>query len=974
VKNWKKLCAAQWGGGILLIIALAFTSCPNVVDEDTAPVSKEELTAKTAEAQAAVAGPVVSVDGTDVDIGTEWVSQGAKDALEAAIAAARAVLDDQAASQGQVNEALSALTSALAAFNEAKQDGLKADKTTLAAAITAANAAKDGIVVSVDGIDIDVGTAWVSQGALDALNAAIAAAQTVADNPAATPDAIAQAVITLNAAVETFDGAKQDGLRADKTTLTAAITAANAAKDGIVVSVDGTDIFVTIEWVSQEALDTLNAAITTAQAVVDNPTAAPAAIAQAVAALNAAVTSFIDAKEEGTKAADAAALAAAITAANAAKDGVAVSAVAGEVFSGIEWVSQGALDTLNAAITATQTVVDNPAATTAEIIQAVNALNAAAETFKGAKQAGTKAAELALRYDFTNVNNDTIPDLAGGDNPGTLAGGATVNTENSVSYMYTGTGNGYVDLGGGTGQIITGQDAFTISAYVNTNGSLNGEGWFLWMFSSLEPATQTEGSYIYFRPVNTRHVLSLNGWGSETAVINNTMLEKNTWKHVLIRQTLYDADIFIDGIKVAGGKVLIKPTGLTANGPLVYNYLAKPCFNGDNYMKDTKFTDFRIYKGALSNAEIGALDIAGTLLDMNNYTLQDLVDSAANRALASLGDTSTVAGDLSLPQGDAFVNVNWTSSNPGVLSNTGEVTRPAGSHATVTLTGVFSPAFGSAAPVTQSWTVRVMKADAVFEDFLVVNLEVDNTGNLVNTAPGTAYGNPSLSGTASVITSTVGETEYKAIDTGASGYIDLGPKLGGLLRKTQWTIEFYLNTPSDAGDMLAFANEETPASRGTVRFFNGGLNFRTQTAGSGGTQTNTGNSGGIGARAGKWVHLVLVRNGNNILIFRNGGVAQNNRDRDFSALTTNDLFGPDPEVSLDSLRYGYLGKPLFASTANVANVKFYGFKAYSAAIVPHQNSGDWYLDGSSTAGPITETMRTFKAALNAAFGLEDSTN
>jgi hypothetical protein len=182
--------------------------------------------------------------------------------------------------------------------------------------------------------------------------------------------------------------------------------------------------------------------------------------------------------------------------------------------------------------------------------------------------------------------------------------------------------------------------------------------------------------------------------------------------------------------------------------------------------------------------------------------------------------------------------------------------------------------------------------------------------------------------------------------------------------------------------MLAFANEEPPASRGTVRFSNPGLYFRTHTAGIGGTTTDTGNSGGLSSntRLNKWVHLTLVRNGNYIGIYRNGGVAQNNENTNFSALTTNPIFGPDPAVGTDSLRYGYLGKTLTGTA--VTKVKFYGFKAYAAAIVPLNGTKTDHatLDGGTVSTvteegtPITYAMRQFKVALNAAFGLEDSEN
>ena len=57
-------------------------------------------------------------------------------------------------------------------------------KSALDLAITNAEGAKTGVVVSIDGTDVATGTKWVTQATMDAFNAAIAAAQVVYDNPA----------------------------------------------------------------------------------------------------------------------------------------------------------------------------------------------------------------------------------------------------------------------------------------------------------------------------------------------------------------------------------------------------------------------------------------------------------------------------------------------------------------------------------------------------------------------------------------------------------------------------------------------------------------------------------------------------------------------------------------------------------------------------------------------------------------------
>jgi hypothetical protein len=90
---------------------------------------------------------------------------------------------------------------------------------------------------------VAVGTEWVTQAELTALNTAITTAETVNGTATATQSAVDSAVTALNGAVSTFNAAKKDGTNADiaaantfKTTHAAAlsltvasITAANLA-------------------------------------------------------------------------------------------------------------------------------------------------------------------------------------------------------------------------------------------------------------------------------------------------------------------------------------------------------------------------------------------------------------------------------------------------------------------------------------------------------------------------------------------------------------------------------------------------------------------------------------------------------------------------------------------------------------------------------------------------------------------------
>ena len=94
-------------------------------DKDTGSlqIDKTALEAAITAAGTAIAAVTVSVDGSDVSSTRQWVSQGDKDTYQAAIDAATGVLNNNAATQALVDEAVSELAAATTAFTEAQSAG-----------------------------------------------------------------------------------------------------------------------------------------------------------------------------------------------------------------------------------------------------------------------------------------------------------------------------------------------------------------------------------------------------------------------------------------------------------------------------------------------------------------------------------------------------------------------------------------------------------------------------------------------------------------------------------------------------------------------------------------------------------------------------------------------------------------------------------------------------------------------------------
>ncbi|WP_169313403.1 beta strand repeat-containing protein [Treponema primitia] len=186
----------------------------------------------------------------------------------------------------------------------------------------------------------------------------------------------------------------------DKAAFNTAIAAANTAKVDVVVDTDAANVAIGTEWVTQEVLAAFNTAIATAEGVATDSEASADQITDAVTALNAAIATFKTAKKTGTGTdivnANKAALNTAIAGASAAKTGVVVDSAAANVATGTKWVTQGALSTFNAAISAAEGVSFKNRATQAEVDSAVTTLNSAKDTFNAAKKDGTKANEVSV--------------------------------------------------------------------------------------------------------------------------------------------------------------------------------------------------------------------------------------------------------------------------------------------------------------------------------------------------------------------------------------------------------------------------------------------------------------------------------------------------------------------------------------------------------------------------------------------------
>ncbi len=195
------------------------------------PLNTDALTAAINAANAALSTAVISNEnGADVLPTQQWVSQKAVNDLAAAIAAAQNVLTNSAATQEQVDGAVTTLNAAVETFNSAKKAGTKTpDKSELKAAIAAAQADLSAAEVSTDAAFVLRGGTWVTQAAKDAYQTAINNAQTVANKESPTDEELHDAVTALSNATADFRRAEGKGTAAKRGNLGALLWGVDAA-------------------------------------------------------------------------------------------------------------------------------------------------------------------------------------------------------------------------------------------------------------------------------------------------------------------------------------------------------------------------------------------------------------------------------------------------------------------------------------------------------------------------------------------------------------------------------------------------------------------------------------------------------------------------------------------------------------------------------------------------------------------------
>lgn len=267
---------------------------------------------------------------------------------------------------------------------------------------------------------------------------------------------------------------------------------------------------------------------------------------------------------------------------------------------------------------------------------------------------------LKLRYTFDNVVDNIVPDLSNGENNGTLHNNASIKTCGKYNFLDLGSDNGYLDMGANIGNSIAGLRDYTISSYyrIDTNAPFSGNGFMLFAFSTLEANSSGSGEYIFYRMPTQEYAISAAGWSNGSSINVNAAAKKGEWQHVVIQQKEGVCTIYVNGEAIKSGE-FADPADKYTMSP-EYNWIGRPPFGGDNYLKQTMVYDFSIYNYAVPADSISKwaglvsdLEYATNHSDDGDYSVLDALIAEYTSIVENVAIGSE-AGQFSQEVVDAF--------------------------------------------------------------------------------------------------------------------------------------------------------------------------------------------------------------------------------------------------------------------------------------------------------------------------------
>ena len=273
---------------------------------------------------------------------------------------------------------------------------------------------------------------------------------------------------------------------------------------------------------------------------------------------------------------------------------------------------------------------------------------------------------LLAEFDFSSAMDKS------GTYTGMLQNGAEFIKYGRADVLSLGEQDGYFDFSSAFGELIATLDSFSISVilYIPGTTGINQNGNFIWTFANSDNMAQTANGNMFFSAISTRYAITKTTYTAESELDANRPFKRGEWINLTYTQQDDYGSVYLDSTLIVSGIIDIKPYELGATS---HNYLGRSCYQGDVFLENTLFSNFRLYRGALNRSQISELC---SDLDVLNYAIDSILVNEAGDGL-EIDNADSIRSRISLPSmtGDG-VTVEWESSNPDVVSDDGVVTRP----------------------------------------------------------------------------------------------------------------------------------------------------------------------------------------------------------------------------------------------------------------------------------------------------------
>ena len=553
---------------------------------------------------------------------------------------------------------------------------------------------------------------------------------------------------------------------------------------------------------------------------------------------------------------------------------------------------------------------------------------------------------LKLHYTFETANGTTVPDVSGNGHDGTLYGATVGLTNGKNSLILSKSGTDYLDMGAGTGSLISSLNDFSISCFIwvnTTNTNLSSNGNMIATFSNSLDSYNQQVGYMFLQAKRSRYSITLARYETEQAVQVGTDVAKGKWVQFTYTQSGTTGKFYQDGVLMnTNVAVTLTPSNL---GSTLYNIIAKPSYKDDAYLQDAQISDFRMYNRAITSDEV---------LILNGYT-SEFIDAYNS---LTLGDISALTGNITLPatSGTANIPVVWTSSLPLIIGTDGTVNRPTQYDATVKLTATLTQTVGGVTYTLVKVFNATVKAYNTVSDQLA---EWNFAGNTIKEINGALTVKDIQSGFVGTVMNdarirTIGSTTlFNVLDLGSgTGYFDMGTEIGkAIYSLNDYTMmsyfridDTYSNLGSGGNFIWTFSNS---ADAGTDK---NGYVFGTLKDQGQAISTNYWDLGNqsvaknANAPKGAWHHIAYTQSGTVGTVYVDGvSVA-------FGSITNI----PSTAITISGRTgtlFNWLGRSCYNGDAYLQKTLLYDFQLLKVALTP----GD-LVSGFIGFDPVSTTL------------------